>query len=130
MVPATMCRTATVAVLCAVVALFITMLGGAQIARADDVPAPSVATSAAPSADEWAGGERSPHESDGPGDDWRWDDASWDDWGDWWWDDWAGDDESPVEPIGETSPGDVSPEEGGLAAGNDALAAPEPAEPG
>jgi hypothetical protein len=137
MVPATMCRTALRAALCAVAVGVCPLLIHAQVAYADEpVPLGQVAPSDAPSADDASGAEDDPGSS-GDADGWSvsdwwedgWDGASWTDpsWGSSWddgdwgwsWDDLLADDgsgrtppdASEAAPPADEAPADEAPAE-------------------
>jgi len=116
MVPATMCRTATVALLCAVVGCFGVLMTTSS-ARADE-PVPLGQTAPDTSSD-WSGEDWSGHDSGT--DDVVWSDVTWDDWldnacsDDWTWEDWYPDpstDPQPVDPqpVAE-APSDPAPQD-------------------
>src|SRR6478672_5706513 len=92
MVPATMCRSAMVAICCAVASCCAVLMTTSS-ARADE-PVPLGQTSADTSSD-WGGEDWSGHDSGAV--DVLWSDVTWDDWfdnacdEDWTWDDWYGD---------------------------------------
>jgi len=100
MVPATMCRSAMVATLCAVAACLAVLMTTSS-ARADE-PVP-LGQTAADSSSDWSGEDWSGHE-------WSPDgtaagDATWDEWfddacsGDWTWEDWFGDASPDPVPV-------------------------------
>jgi Glycosyl hydrolase catalytic core len=119
MVPATMCRTAMVAVVCAVAACFAVLMTTSP-ARADE-PVPLGQTAADTSSD-WSGEDWTGH--DAGSDEVLWSDVTWNDWldnascEDWTWDDWYGD------PPADSAPADVPPVEAQPAVEQPAAEAP------
>jgi len=114
MVPATMCRAAMVALLCAIAACAVFLMTTSS-ARADE-PVP-LGQTPADSSSNWGGEDWSGH--DAGSDDVLRSDVSWDDWldnacsEDWTWEDWYGDssgDPAPAETTpAETPPADAQP---------------------
>ena len=127
MVPATMCRSAMVAVLCAVASCFAVLMT-TSTARADE-PVPLGQTAADTSSD-WSAEDWSGHSSGS--DEVLWSDVTWDDWldnagsEDWTWEDWYPDpsvESAPVDPApAETTPVDAQP-------AAEATPAPAPSDP-
>ena len=135
MVPATMCRTATVAMLCAVVACF-AMLMTTSTAYADE-PVP-LGQTAADTSSGWSGEDWTGH--DAGSDEVLWSDVTWDDWldnacsEDWSWNDWYPDpsaDTAPAVPAPEdTAPVDPQPQPVVEGPADPAPADPAPVDPG
>jgi len=141
MVPATMCRSAMVALFCAIASCFAVLMT-TSTARADE-PVPLGQTTAPDTSNDWSGEDWSGH--DWSPDETVWSDVTWDDWlanacdEDWAWDEWYGDpsqdvpsqdptlvDAQPaVEAGGDTAPSDPEPGNApsGDAASSDAVTA-------